>query len=59
MQKPFGDLGESTVCPSRLSASAILSDSILHLSVAWMPDALSSFADNPLPQIWSWLLGSQ
>lgn len=42
-----------------VSASATLTNNILHLSAAWTPDALSSFTDNPLPQILNWLLGSQ
>lgn len=58
-QMPLGDLRENTMCPCRLSACASLTNNILRLSAAWMPDALSSSADNPLPQIWSWLLGSQ
>lgn len=51
--------GESAVCPCRPGARTTLTDNILHLSAAWVPSALSSFADNPLPQIWSRLLGSQ
>ena len=59
MPKPVGDMGESAVCPHRPGARATLTDNILHLSAAWVLGALSSFADNPLPQIWSRLQGSQ
>lgn len=42
-----------------VTASAALANDILHLSAAWMSDALGSSANNPLPQILNWLLRSQ
>lgn len=55
------DPGEDSTGPCRRSACAILTNNILHLSAAWMLllRALSYSADNPLPHIWNWLLGSQ
>lgn len=42
-----------------VTARTTLTNNILHLSAAWMLDALGSSANNPLPQILNWLLSSQ